>query len=428
MSWTATAATADGGNWLTLSATSGKAPTTLSVGLVPASLPGGGTTAGTFIAMIVFQASNCTVTVPVRVTVAADGFGQINPLNFTMPFGGLSPLPQVITVASTGTTNFNFTLQGVYTGKGGNWLQISPNSGLRATPSASTVSIVNASALPAGTYTGEIIFTEYSQNTLVLTIPVTLTILPSTASFFDNLPGGLSYFITSGGSAPGQPVEIHNGGSGTLSWTASKSTADGGSWLTLSATSGTAPSILTMGITPTKLPGGGLVAGTYCGQVLLKATGDATTIPVCTVVGDSVFRQQNPISFTMTEGGANPLSQVLQIASNDANFDFTLGTASTGTGGSWLSVSPNSGLLSTPSGATVSVNASTLPAGNYTGELVYFEYSTNTMALVVPVNLTIAAPGSTYFDSLPGALSFYLIAGALRRRKPCKCEMRAAER
>ena len=413
LNWTAVAATADGGNWLTLSATSGKAPTTVSVGLVPSALPGGGTTDGTFIAMIVFQASNCTVTVPVRVTVAANGFSQINPLNFTMPFGGLSPLPQVITVASTGT-NFDFTLSNsaAYTGNGGNWLQVAPNSGLHATPSAFTVGIINASALPAGSYTGEIIFTEYSQNTLVLTIPVTLTIEPSTASFFDNLPGGLSYFMTTGGSSPGQPVQIHNGGSGTLSWTASKITADGGSWLTLSATSGKAPSTITVGIAPAKLPGGGLTAGTYCGQVLLKTSGDAGTIPVCAVVGDSVFRQQNPISFTMTEGGANPLSQVLQIASNDNNFDFTLATASTGTGGSWLSVSPNSGLMATPTGPTVSVSASTLPAGNYTGELVYFEYSADTMALVVPVNLEIDAPGSAgYFDSLPGALSFYTITG-----------------
>ena len=411
LNWTATASTADGGAWLTISATSGKAPSTVSVGLVPSALPGGGTTAGTWVGLVVFQSTSGTVTVPVRVSVGTV-FSQVNPLNFTMPFAGLSPLPQVLTLASTGTA-FNAYTELVATGNGGNWLQISPATGVHGTPSAFTVDVVNASALPAGSYTGEIIFFEYPSNTLVMTVPVTLTIeAAASGTFFDNLPGELSYFMTTGGTTPAQPVQIRNGGIGTLKWTGSKSTADGGSWLTLSAPSGTAPSIVSVSITPAKLPGGGLIAGTYCGQVVFQTTGDAGTVPVCVVVGDSVFRQENPINFTMTQGGANPLPQVLNHASNNTNFNFYTAAVATGTGGNWLSINPSAGVLTTPEATTVSVNATTLPAGIYTGEIVYFEYPNNTMALTVPVTLTVVAPGSApYFDNFPGGLSFFTAGG-----------------
>src|SRR5579872_4338936 len=412
LNWVATATTADGGAWLTLSATSGKAPSTVSVGLVPSALPGGGAIVGTWVGLVTFQSTSTTVTVPVRVSVGSSVFSQVNPLNFTMPFGGLSPLPHVLSIASTGTA-FNFYTELVATGNGGNWLTITPATGVHGTPSAFTVNVVNASALPVGTYTGEVIFFEYPSNTLVMTVPVTLTIEAAASStFFDNLPGELSYFITTGGTAPPQSVQIRNGGTGTLKWTGSKSTADGGSWLILSAASGTAPSIVNVAVTPAKLPGGGLIAGTYCGQIVFSTSGDVGTIPVCVVVGDGVFRQENPISFTMTQGGPNPLPQVLNHASNDANFNFYLTAVSAGTGGNWLSANPASGVLTTPEVTTINVNAITLPAGTYTGEVVYFEYPSNTMALTVPVTLTVVSPGSApYFDNFPGSLSFFTAGG-----------------
>jgi hypothetical protein len=408
-SWTGTVSTADGGNWLSLSATSGTAPSLVSVTLTPASLPGGGAAAGTFVGQISFQATNCSVTVPVSVTVGANVFGQVNPISFTMPLGGANPPEQVLPIASTGT-NFNFYFASVATGNGGSWLSISPSSGVYPTPAAVAIS-VNASTLAAGTYTGEVMIFEYSSNNLWIAIPVTLTIAEPSSSFFDNLPGDLSYFMTTGGSPPAQQLEIRNGGTGTFHWTGTASTADGGKWLTLSAASGTAPSILTASITPHLLPGEGLIAGTYCGQLLFESTTHTETVPVCVEVGPNVFVQTNPISFTMPEGGADPLPQVLTMASNGSNFNIYVQAVSTGTGGDWLKIAPSSGVYSTPAAYDVSVNASTLPAGTYTGEIVFFEYSSNTQALVVPVTLTVAAPSSTFFDNLPGQLSFFLIPG-----------------
>ena len=145
----------------------------MTVTVVPANLPGGGNLAGTFNGEIVFTAGTDVATIPVSVMVGPNVFNQLNAISFTMPEGGANPLPQVLPVVGTGT-NFLFS-SASYNGNGGAWLSISnKGSGCCSTPEAITVSVVNGSTLPAGTYTGEIIFTEYSQQTIWMTVPVTL--------------------------------------------------------------------------------------------------------------------------------------------------------------------------------------------------------------------------------------------------------------
>jgi hypothetical protein len=405
LNWTLTASTADGGSWINLPAMSGSAPSSVTVGITTASLPGGGSTAGTFIGQLLFVTAGSSVTVPVSVTVGTNIITQVNPLNFTMPFAGSNPLPQVVSIASPGA-NFNVS-SAVYTGNGGNWLQIS-NLGADCcvTPEAITVSI-NASTLPAGTYTGEIVFTEYAGRTLAMTVPVTLTVAASGDTFFDSLPGELSFFRTSSSSPPAQAVPIRNGGTGSLNWTLSVSTADGGNWLTPSAFNGTAPSTLSVGILTSALPGGGLIGGTFNGQLVLETAGDTVTIPVSVVVGTNIFTQVNPITFTMPFAGSNPLPQVIPLASLGANFNVS-SAVFTGGGGSWLQISNlGADCCVTPEGITVSINASTVPAGTYTGEIIFAEYAGRTMALTVPVTLTIEPQGAAkFFDVLPGQMSF----------------------
>jgi hypothetical protein len=169
---------------------------------------------------------------------------------------------------------------------------------------------------------------------------VTLTVEPPTVSFLDNFSGALSFSLRTGGIAPpAQTVSVRSKGTAVLGWKLSLSTADGGSWLGASALQGNAPATVSIAITPANLPNGGLVAGTFVGQLdIVTATG-SVTIPVTVVVGDSVFSQLNPISFTMPLGGNNPLPQTLTVGTTNSNFDFKV-TAATGTGGTWLQVSP----------------------------------------------------------------------------------------
>jgi hypothetical protein len=407
LNWTASASTADGGGWLSVSALSGTAPSTVTVSLVTSSLPGGGLTPGTYIGQLAFAGAGGGVTIPVSVVVGSAVFEQVNAIGFTKPFGGANPLPQVLTLASTGA-DFAFD-SAVNTGNGSTWLTITSCGSWCTTPEAITVAANPAVTLAAGTYTAQITFTVHGSRTMALTVPVTLTVGASNAPFFDNVPGQLTYSLLPGAGAPAaQTVQIRKAGTGALSWTAAAITADGGNWLAVSPPAGTAPTTVTVSVTPGFLPGGGILAGTYTGQVSFVAAGSSVTIPVSVVVGDSVFEQVNPIAFTKPFGGSNPLPQILSIASTGADFAFDA-VANTANGGAWLTITSCGSWCTTPEAITVTANpAVTLAAGTYTAQVTFTIHGSRSMAMTVPVTLTVAGSGP-FFDSLPGQLSFSLL-------------------
>ena len=318
-----------------------------------------------------------------------------------------------MSIASTGTA-FNFYTELVATGNGGNWLTITPATGVHGTPSAFTVNVANASALPAGTYTGEIIFFEYPNNTLAMTVPVTLTIeAAASGTFFDNLPGELSYFMTTDGIAPAQSVQIRNGGVGNIEvdrieeHRRRRQLADSvcckrhrafhcqrwhhackAAWRRSHCRHLLWPA--------------GVFDDWRCGhRAGVRGSGRQRIPP-----GESDQLYDDARRTEPAAAGAEPREQPIPTSI------FTWLPLPTGTGGSWLAINPASGVLTTPEATTVSVNATTLPAGTYTGEVVYFQYPSNTLALTVPVTLTIVAPDSRpYFDNFPGGLSFFTAGG-----------------
>ena len=366
--------------------------------------------------------------------VGASVFRQVNGLDFNKVFGGANPLPQLINIASTGAA-FPFFAT-VATSTGGNWLSITPSSygccGIN-TPVNMVVTVNPAVTLAAGKYTAEIIL-QASAGSPSMVIPVTLTINPATATFFDDMPGAVTFFQATGGANPGaQSLPIRNAGAGTLDWTATVSTSDGAKWLTF-ATSGTAPDAPTVSIVSANLPGKGLTAGIYNGQIVLTTGTDRQTIPVAVVVGANVFKPVAPLSFSKSLGGSNPASQVLSLASSGTNFAF-FGLAANGNGGAWLNISPSSfgccGVL-TPLSMTTSVSpSSTVAAGSYIGEIILTS-SAGDQGMAVPVTLTIGGgtsaatptftpPGGSYpstqsvtiLDATRGAAIHYTTDGTL---------------
>lgn len=407
LSWTAAKSTSDGGNWLTISSASGSAPSFLTVGFVPANLPGGGLTAGTFVGQIVVQASSGNVTVPVSVVLGSNIFSQVNPISFTKVFGGANPLPQVLTIATPGTA-FNYFVSSS-TATGGSWLTATTATScvLCLTPNTIVAAITAIVTLPVGSYTGQIVITSQS-GSQTITVPVTLTVAPSGSTFLDNLQGEMNFSMTTGATAiTSQDLQVRNGGSGTLNWTAAVSTADGGNWLSVSTPSGTAPSYLTVAISVPNLPNGGLIGGTFVGQLVIQTTGSTVTVPISVVVGTNILSQVGPISFTKVFGGANPLPQTLTIANPGTTFNFSI-TSSTATGGAWLTAATATGcvLCATPNTIIATVNASpTLPVGIYTAQIVVTSQAGN-LSVTVPVTLTVAAAATAFFDNVPGQMSF----------------------
>ena len=164
------------------------------------------------------------------------------------------------------------------------------------------VTVNPAVTLAAGKYTAEIIL-QASAGSPSMVIPVTLTINAATATFFDDMPGAVTFFQATGGAILGTELAHPQRGAGALDWTATVSTSDGARWLNISSTSGTAPDAPTVSIVSANLPGKGLVAGIYNGQIVLTAGTDRQTIPVAVVVGANVFKPVAPLSFSEPSGG-----------------------------------------------------------------------------------------------------------------------------
>ncbi len=315
-------------------------------------------------------------------------FAPVPALSFTKPFAGIDPLRQTLTVASVGT-GFNFTYAAT-TSTGGNWLSVASGDGcgLCATPQTIAAIVTANITLAVGSYSGQIVLTSQT-GSVTLTIPVTLTITSTSSAFLDNLPGQLSYSLkTSGAAVTSQAIQVRNGGTGTLTWNATMSTSDGGNWLHISSSSGTAPSPVTVSITVANLPGAGSTQGSFIGQLVIATTASSTTIPIVVVVGDNILSQINGINFTKVFSGANPLPQTLTVPSTGTTFNFTA-AAYTATGGSWLAIATGDGcgLCAAPETIDVSIAASpTLAVGTYTGEIIITN-QVGSMSLTVPVSV-----------------------------------------
>ncbi len=196
--------------WLNVSPASGATPGNLSVSITTTGLQPG-TYRGT-IRVISEAAANSPQTATVTLTVTGTLL-QVSPsaMNFSFAAGGAPPGALQAQVASSGTP-LNFTAT-VSTGGGGNWLSVSPPSGV--TPGTLTVS-VNPLGLPAGTYTGTVTIASAAAANSPRTIPVTFTISgPSTAPVIrevlhgatllaSELSAGLIFTIKGSGLGPSE--------------------------------------------------------------------------------------------------------------------------------------------------------------------------------------------------------------------------------
>ena len=228
----------------------------------------------------------------------------------------------------------------------------------------------------SGTTTSQqLTITAWTNTSITATLPATLTgmvilqvFAPSGSDAFPVLlipqsklavaPASLQFAYTLGGAEPAaQSLQLTNAATGTLSWTAT-STA---TWMTVTPASGTAPSTLSVSVSPDAL-----TAGTYTGNIQIAAA-NASNTPVS--IGVTLTVAQAPatlavaprtLTFQYAYGGALPPAQNLAIS--NAGGSTLAWTASTSA--YWLAVSAASG--SAPATLAVSVNPANLAAGTYT--------------------------------------------------------------
>ena len=191
---------------------------------------------------------------------------NVNSLSYQAIAGGSNPPSQNISVSNSGTGTMNWTAS-----SNAGWLTVTPASGTNA---GTIQASVNIAGLNSGTYNANITVSAAGANnspqvvgvTLVVTSPI-LGVSPSSVTF--------NGFQGQGNPSP-VPLNITNQGTGVVNWSATVSPAN--SWLSLSSTSGTAPSSPNVQANIS-----GLGAGSYSGSITVSAPGASNapqTIPV----------------------------------------------------------------------------------------------------------------------------------------------------
>jgi hypothetical protein len=373
LNWTATKTQ----SWLTLSAASGTAPSTLNIGANPASLG-----AGQYTDTVTVTSGSSSQTVSITLNVSAPApvltVGQSS-FTFTGTVNGSNPAGQTLNIGNSGGGTLSWNLS-----KTTSWLTLSSTSGTGA--AAITVGASIAS-LGSGTYTDTITVTATGATGSPVLVGVTL-VVNGAAPVLTSSPNPVNFSATAGGANPAQQnIAIANTGGGTLNWTASKTQ----SWLTLSGTSGTAPSNLGVSVST-----GALTPGTYNDTVTISSSG-VTGSPQLVAVKFVVNPAASPVlslsgttaNFNATVNGANPAQQNITISNTGGG---TLNWTAAKTQ-SWLTLSAASGTA--PATLGLSVSTSGLTAGTYNDSVTITASGATGSPQTIGVQFVVSAASGT---------------------------------
>ena len=228
-------------------------------------------------------------------------------LTFTATQGGANPANQTLNIQNTGGGTLSWSI-----GDNAAWLGLNPTSGSSTGQQNPATASVNISGMTAGTYNATITITASGATNTPRTVPVTLTINPPSTIGYS--PASLTFTATQGGANPAnQTLNIQNTGGGTLSW----SIGDNASWLGLSPTSGSSTGLQNPVTVSVNISG--MTAGTYNATITITASGATNTprtVPVTLTISPlspTIGYSPASLTFTATQGGANPANQTLNI-------------------------------------------------------------------------------------------------------------------
>jgi uncharacterized protein (TIGR03437 family) len=390
VAFTLVPSTDSGGSWLVLNSFSGVAsqsqsqPITASVnitGLLPGAYTGR-------VLVSAPGASNPSFQIPVSLLVSSNPLLILGtpPATFNYQIGGTIPAAQSVPVTSS-STPITFTVAAT-TSSGSNWLVAGPATG--TTPQPVTIS-VNPAGLAPGNYDGTVTISSAGAGNSPVSIPVKLTVGTSTMLNADT--GGLTFnYQTTTQQVPAaQLVHITSTGAPLNYSAAVTASSCGGSWLSVSPTTGTTPGQFTVSVAPAGISAPSTCSGTVA--VTAQGASNSLSIPVTLNVSASPLLNIAPasLSFTAPVGTSSPLTpKVISLTSTDTStpIPFTV-TASTASGATWLFIA-SSGGNNTPANISVIANPAGLPVGTYQGT-VTITSANLPAAQNIPVTLTITS-------------------------------------
>ncbi len=275
---TATVETPDGGMWLTIDPDAGVGEAEVEIAVDPTGLP-----PGMYSGLVTVTAGEVSQTARVflRILGPAEPRVRVRPkvLQFSVAEGTVSPESRVLEVKSE-AVGLTFTAT-AETARGGDWLNITNDSG--AVPGEITVTVVSAVALALepGVYTGNIEVMVPGAAKEVHNVHVALKVFGEEDTPRLKLrPGGMAFVAVEGGANPeAKEVELEPKGAASIVWNPTVSTVSGGDWLIFPPESGTAPVEAAVSVDIT-----GLAAGVYSGSIVFTPVAESGASPVTLVV------------------------------------------------------------------------------------------------------------------------------------------------
>jgi uncharacterized protein (TIGR03437 family) len=393
----ATATVTGGTNWLTVTPATGTTPQALSLTVNPAGLAPGSYN-GT-VSVTSANAGNSPQTFPVQLVISATTLLNVNTSGLTFNYqttgGAQQPPAQIFRVTSTGAP-LNFTATAASSTCGGNnWITVAPTTG--TTPADLTISVNTTGIVPGTTCAGTIsISAPGASNTA--TVPITLNV--SANPLLNIAPSVLSFTTAAGSTAP-LPVQVisltSTDPNTAIAFNYTSTTSTGGPWLFVASTGAMTPSNLSVTANPS-----GLGAGTYNGTITITSGNlpAAQIIPVTLIVTSNVNAVATPATATLTvpQNSTAAATQLIQLTTSGGSTQLTFSaSASTTTGGNWLTVTPTGG--TTPAALTVSASGVGLVQGTYNGLVTVVMPGAANSPLNIPVVLTVGAPQSLAVSS-----------------------------
>jgi uncharacterized protein (TIGR03437 family) len=328
-------------------------------------------------------ATNSPVSIPVTFTVGTAGVTTLSvtpqSLTFNGQAGGLSPATQTLAIAST-PTGVGFAIS-ASTENGLNWLVVS--TPIATAPAAVTVSILTGGLAP-GVYRGTITLTPATGGSV--NVPVTLN-LTSGIGISASSTGFQFYYQIGSFLPPYQTFDLSGSGGAPVSFAITPSTSDAKTWLSASPLFGATPQTIAVSVSPS-----GFGPGVYTGNLHVSApsaSNPTLDLPVKLTVatGPLLTISALPAKFVYQIGGTTPPQQTIALGSSTAALNYSV-IVNASSGGSWLAVSPASGI--TPASLTITVNPVGLPAGDYDGSISITAPDAANSPVIVPVKLSVS--------------------------------------
>lgn len=398
-SFSTSASTASGSNWLTVTPAGGVTPANICISSAPQGLP-----LGKYLGSVTITGATATpLTISITLNVANGPLLSPNPasLSFVFEMGGSPPAAQAISITSDLPSTGVPLAASAATNLGGDWLAVSPAQS--STPGTFLVSIKPVTLAP-GVYTGNVVMSSAIASNSPIQVPVTLNVPDIRLSA---LPAMLAFNYEIGCKAPdalslGLSSAMGDGTPFPLSFTAAANSAGAnGGWLRINSKTGTTPGNLNVSVN-TK----GISAGTYSGTVTVAsamASNSPQAVPVL-LIASNPGPSLNPgaLTFNYQIGYGGLTQSPLSISSCGAPLDFKISMPPVG----WLSVDTPSG--TTPALANISVDPSNLSKGTYKTTITVSSAAAGS-SQVVPVTLVVRDLPTLIAS--PTAFSFYYDEG-----------------